>query len=103
VYHGALAVTAIAGLVGNFAAGVWADRGSLRRLIAALLLMTGALVALLQVSMTASVIAQAVAMGVAGGSRRQGRLRPFYGLSDLRFSPVVSPRGLPPPQQRARR
>jgi predicted MFS family arabinose efflux permease len=68
VYHGALAVTAITGLVGNVAAGVWADRGSLRRvLIAAMLLMTGALVALPHVSMTAHVIAQAVAMGVAGG------------------------------------
>jgi MFS family permease len=68
VYHGALAVTAIAGLLGNVAAGVWADRGSLRRvLIAALLLMTVALIALPHVSMTAHVIAQAVAMGVAGG------------------------------------
>lgn len=68
VYHGALAVTAITGLAGNFAAGVWADRGSLRGvLIAALLLMTGALVALPHVSMTAHVIAQAVAMGVSGG------------------------------------
>ena len=42
VYHRALAVTAITGLAGNFAAGAWADRGSLRRvLVAALLLLTG--------------------------------------------------------------
>ena len=31
VYHTALAVTAITGLAGNFAAGAFADRGSLRR------------------------------------------------------------------------
>ena len=47
IYYTALAVTAITGLAGNFVAGAWADRGSLRRvLIAALLLLTGALVAL---------------------------------------------------------
>lgn len=68
VYHRALAVTAITGLAGNFAAGWWADRGSLRRvLVAALLLLTGALVALPQVSTAAHVMVQAVAMGVAGG------------------------------------
>jgi MFS family permease len=68
VYHGALAVTAITGLVGNFVAGAWADRSSLRRvLIAALLLLTGALVAFPHVSTTAHVMAQAVAMGLAGG------------------------------------
>jgi MFS family permease len=68
VYHGALAVTAITGLAGNVVAGAWADRGSLRRvLVAALLLLTGALVALPHVSTTAHVMAQAVAMGVAGG------------------------------------
>jgi MFS family permease len=68
VYHDALAVTAITGLAGNFAAGAWADRGSLRRvLIAALLLLTGALIALPHVNTTAHVMMQAVAMGVAGG------------------------------------
>jgi len=68
VYHSALAVTAIAGLAGNFAAGAWADRGSLRRiLILALVLLTGALVALPHVSTMPHVIAQAIAMGVAGG------------------------------------
>ena len=40
VYYTALAVTAITGLAGNFMAGAWADRGSLRRvLIAALVLL----------------------------------------------------------------
>ena len=68
VYHTALAVTAITGLAGNFAAGVWAERGSLRRvLVVALVLLTVALVALPHVSTTAHVMAQAVAMGVAGG------------------------------------
>ena len=68
VYYTALAVTAITGLAGNFMAGAWADRGSLRRvLIVAMLLLAGALVALPHVSTTAHVMAQAVAMGLAGG------------------------------------
>ena len=68
IYHQALAVTAITGLIGNFAAGAWADRGSLRRvLVVALLLLTAALVALPHVSTTEHVMAQAVAMGLAGG------------------------------------
>jgi MFS family permease len=68
VYHQALAVTAITGLTGNFAAGAWADRGSLRAvLVTALLIMAGALVAFPHVTTTAHVMGQAVAMGVAGG------------------------------------
>ena len=68
MYYRALAVTAITGLAGNFVAGAWADRGSLRRvLIVALLILTGALAALPHVSTTAHVMAQAVAMGVSGG------------------------------------
>src|SRR5262245_36017062 len=68
VYHSALAVTAITGLAGNFAAGAWADRGSLRRvLVAALVLLIGALIALPHVSTITHVMMQAVAMGVAGG------------------------------------
>jgi MFS family permease len=68
VYHSALAVTAIAGLAGNFAAGAWADRGSLRRiLIVALVLVTGALIALPHVTTMTHVMAQAIAMGVSGG------------------------------------
>jgi MFS family permease len=68
VYHAALAVTAITALAGNVAGGWWADRGSLRRvLVAALVLLTAALAALPHVSTMAHVMAQAVAMGVAGG------------------------------------
>jgi MFS family permease len=68
VYYRALAVMAITGLLGNFAAGAFADRGSLRRvLVAALLILTCALVALPHVSTVAHVLAQAVTMGVAGG------------------------------------
>ena len=37
VYHTALAVTAITGLAGNFAAGALADRGSLRHVLLAAL------------------------------------------------------------------
>lgn len=68
VYHTALAVTAITGLAGNFVAGAWADRGSLRRvLVVALLLLIGALLALPHVRTLTHVMAQAVAMGVSGG------------------------------------
>jgi MFS family permease len=68
VYYRALAVMAITGLLGNFAAGAFADRGSLRRvLVAALLILTCALAALPHVSTVAHVLAQAVTMGVAGG------------------------------------
>ncbi len=68
VYHTALAVTAITGLVGNFAAGAFADRGSLRHvLVAALLILTAALAALAHVTTVGHVMAQAVAMGIAGG------------------------------------
>jgi MFS family permease len=68
VYYRALAVTAITGLAGNFVAGAWADRGSLRRvLVVALVLLAAALVALPHVTTTAQVMVQAVAMGVAGG------------------------------------
>ena len=49
VYYRALAVTAITGLAGNFAAGAFADRGSLRQvLVAALVILTAALAALAQ-------------------------------------------------------
>jgi len=68
VYHAALAVTAITGLIGNFAAGAFADRGSLRHvLVAALLILTAALAALAHVTTVGQVMAQAVAMGIAGG------------------------------------
>ena len=68
VYHRALAVTAITALAGNFAAGALADRGSLRQvLIAALVLLTGGLAALARVVTIEHVMAQAVVMGLAGG------------------------------------
>jgi MFS family permease len=68
VYYNALAVTAITGLAGNFAAGALADRGSLRHvLLVSLLVLTGALAALVHVTTVAQVMMQAVAMGVAGG------------------------------------
>jgi MFS family permease len=68
VYHRALAVTAITGLAGNFAAGAFAERGSLRRvLIAALMVLTMALAALAHVTTVPHVMMQAVAMGIAGG------------------------------------
>ena len=68
VYHTALAVTAITGLVGNFIAGAWADRGSLRPvLVTALLLMIAALLALPHVSSVAHVMTQAVVFGLSGG------------------------------------
>jgi len=68
VYHTALAVTAITGLAGNFVAGAIADRGSLRQILfVALFILTLALAALAHVSTIAHVMAQAVAMGIAGG------------------------------------
>lgn len=68
VYYRALAVMAVTGLLGNFAAGALADRGSLRRvLMTALLILTAALAGLAQVRTVAHVMAQAVAMGVGGG------------------------------------
>ena len=68
VYYTTLAVTAIAGLAGNFAAGAFADRGSLRTiLLAALVLLSGGLVGLAHVTTMAQVMVQAVTMGVGGG------------------------------------
>jgi MFS family permease len=68
VYHQALAVTAISGLAGNFAAGALADRGSIRMVaVTALLILSGALVGLARVATIEQVMVQAVAMGVAGG------------------------------------
>jgi cyanate permease len=68
VYHTALAVTAITGLGGNFIAGAWAERGSLRAvLVVAMVVLGAALAALPHVSTTLHVMLQAVAMGIAGG------------------------------------
>src|SRR6266498_203587 len=68
VYYTALAVTAMTALAGNFTAGAFADRGSLRRvLIVALVILCGALAALAHVTTQAHVMAYAVVMGLAGG------------------------------------
>ncbi len=68
IYYTALAVTAITGLLGNFAAGALAGRTSLRTiLVTALLVLAAGLIALVHVTTVAHVMAQAVAMGVAGG------------------------------------
>jgi MFS family permease len=68
VYHTALAVTAITALGGNFVAGTWAERSSHRTvLVAAMVVLASGLVALPHVTTIAHVMAQAVAMGIAGG------------------------------------
>jgi MFS family permease len=68
VYHRALAVTAVTALLGNFAAGAVANRGSLRRiLVAAMAILTLALAGLPHVTTVAHVMTQAVAMGIVGG------------------------------------
>jgi MFS family permease len=67
-YYRSLVVTALVALVGNFAGGAFAEKGSLRRLMAAaMLLLTGALLALPHVSREAHVVAYAAVMGLAGG------------------------------------
>jgi MFS family permease len=68
IYHTTLAVTAITGLAGNFAAGAFGSRGSLRTLlIVALILLTVSLAALPHLSTYGQVMAYAVVMGLAGG------------------------------------
>ena len=95
VYHQALAVTAITGLAGNFAAGAWADRGSLRRvLVAALVLLTGRPDRLAAREHSA---ARDGAGGGDGGCRRlrDGGVLQFLG-PDLRpAAPRTNPGGCP--------
>jgi MFS family permease len=68
VYHRSLVVSALFALVGNFAGGALAETGSLRRLMAAaMLLLGGSLLALPHVSREGHVVAYAVVMGLAGG------------------------------------
>lgn len=68
IYYTALAVTAITGLAGNFAAGALAPRISLRAiLVAAMVVLAAGLAALARVSTPTQVMVQAVAMGIAGG------------------------------------
>jgi MFS family permease len=67
-YHRSLVVTALLALVGNFAGGAFAEKGSLRRLMAtAMLLLTTSLLALPLVSREAHVVVYAIVMGLAGG------------------------------------
>jgi MFS family permease len=68
IYHQALAITAITGLLGNFAAGAWAERRSLRTvLVTAMIVLAAGLAALPHVSTPVHVSLQAIAMGIAGG------------------------------------
>lgn len=68
VYYTALAVTAITGLAGNFAAGALAPRISLRAiLVSAMAVLAVGLAALAHVSTQTQVMVQAIAMGIAGG------------------------------------
>ena len=67
-YYRSLVVTALVALIGNFAGGAFAQKGSLRALMAAaMLLLTGGLVALPLVSREWHIVAYAVVMGLAGG------------------------------------
>jgi MFS family permease len=67
-YYRSLVVTALVALAGNFAGGAFAQKGSLRKLMAAaMLLLTLSLVALPHASREWHVIAYAVVMGLAGG------------------------------------
>jgi MFS family permease len=68
IYHRTLVVVALTGLFGNLAGGAFAERGSLKRLLAvAMLLLTLSLAALPHVSTQGHVMAYAVVMGLAGG------------------------------------
>jgi MFS family permease len=67
-YYRTLVVTALTALVGNFAGGVFASKGEMRRLLAAaMLLLTVSLAALPHVRTQPQVMAYAVVMGLAGG------------------------------------
>jgi MFS family permease len=67
-YYRTLVVTALTALVGNFAGGAFASRGSMRHLlVAAMVLLAASLAALPYVRTQAHVMAYAVVMGLAGG------------------------------------
>ena len=67
-YYRTLVVTALTALVGNFGGGAFAQRGSMRRLlVAAMVLLTLSLAALPHVRTQAHVMAYAVVMGLVGG------------------------------------
>jgi MFS family permease len=67
-YYRSLVVTALVALAGNFAGGAFAQKGSMRKLMAAaMLLLTLSLLALPHASREWHVTAYAVVMGLAGG------------------------------------
>jgi MFS family permease len=69
VFHRTLVITALTALVGNFLGGWLAGRWSLKRLMCvAMLLLTGALLALPSVQTEAHVAIYAVVMGLVGGA-----------------------------------
>ena len=68
MYYRTLVVTALTALVGNFAGGAFAARGSMRRLLGtALVLLALSLAALPRVTTALHVTLYAVVMGLAGG------------------------------------
>jgi MFS family permease len=68
LYHRTLVITALVALLGNFAGGYLAERGSLRGLlVSAMALLAAALVGLPHVSAAWQVNLYAVVMGVVGG------------------------------------
>jgi MFS family permease len=68
LYQKTLAVTAVVGLLGNFAGGWWAERRSLRALlVVAMFLLACALAGLPHVTAEWQVYVYAVVMGLAGG------------------------------------
>jgi MFS family permease len=68
LYHRTLVITALVALVGNFAGGFLAERGSLRGLlVSSMALLAGALTGLPHVSTEWQVSLYAVIMGIVGG------------------------------------
>jgi MFS family permease len=68
MYYRTLVITALTALVGNFAGGAFAARGSMRRLLGtALVLLALSLAALPRVTTAVHVTLYAVVMGLAGG------------------------------------
>ena len=68
LYANTLVVTALVGLLGNFAGGWWAERGSLRGLlVAAMAMLAGALGSLPHLTAEWHAYAYAVVMGLVGG------------------------------------
>jgi cyanate permease len=67
-YYNTLVITALTALVGNFAGGAFAAKGSMRHLLAVAMVLLGvALAGLPHVSTQGQVMTYAVVMGLAGG------------------------------------